>query len=126
MGSDSITNCLRRQSLGNTQPGDGFLYRGRGYIQITGRLHYQEWSNRLGVDLVGNPALASVPANAATIAAFGMVEGAFTGRALGQYVSAAKEDFYHARRVVNGINPGVAREIAKNAEVYLRAIMGCY
>ncbi len=53
--------------LGNTQPGDGKGYLGRGFVQITGRKHYQEWSDLLGYDLVGDPSLATDPQIAAQI-----------------------------------------------------------
>ena len=57
------------ETLGNTQPGDGFRYRGRGPIQITGRANYKKYGDLLGVDLVGNPDLAGDPRYAFQIAA---------------------------------------------------------
>jgi len=58
-----------RQTLGNTQAGDGWKYRGRGYIQITGRNWYTKIANAIGVDIVNNPDLvASDPLVAAKAA----------------------------------------------------------
>lgn len=91
-----------RASLGNTQSGDGPRFKGRGYVQVTGRRNYQQWSRKLGVDLVGNPELARRPEYAARILVQGMREGTFTGRRLGDYVGGGRQDFENARRVVNG------------------------
>lgn len=50
-----------RRDLGNTQPGDGARYKGRGWIQLTGRDNYTRASRALGVDLVNNPEQAATP-----------------------------------------------------------------
>lgn len=42
-------------SLGNDQPGDGFKYRGRGIIQLTGKANYARYGGMIGVDLVNDP-----------------------------------------------------------------------
>ncbi|MNS02526.1 Spore cortex-lytic enzyme precursor [compost metagenome] len=58
-----------RANLGNTQPGDGPRYKGRGYIQLTGRANYRYFGNKLGVDLENNPDLAMRPDIAAKVVA---------------------------------------------------------
>ena len=110
-----------RLDLGNTQPGDGRRYKGRGYVQITGRANYTRWANRLGVNLVGNPLLASTPAIAAQILVEGMRDGSFTSVGLSRYIDGSKRDFYNARRIVNSIDR--ASDIAKIAERYYAALI---
>ncbi|MEO6786245.1 MAG: glycoside hydrolase family 19 protein [Chthoniobacteraceae bacterium] len=55
-------------NLGNVNAGDGKLFRGRGYIQLTGRNNYRAAGKALELDLENNPDLAAQPANAARIA----------------------------------------------------------
>lgn len=50
-----------RKDLGNVKPGDGPRYKGRGFIQITGRANYTQASKDLGIDLVNHPELAEKP-----------------------------------------------------------------
>jgi predicted chitinase len=48
-----------RRDLGNTQPGDGRRFKGRGPIQLTGRANYRAAGRALGLDLEGRPELAA-------------------------------------------------------------------
>jgi len=50
-------NTIIGQSMGNTKFGDGWKYRGRGFIQITGKNNYKIIGDMIGVDLVNNPDL---------------------------------------------------------------------
>jgi len=57
-----------RADLGNTQPGDGFRYRGGGPPQLTGRANYREAGQALGFDLESEPDLIELPHISARVA----------------------------------------------------------
>jgi len=59
-----------RKDLGNTLPGDGKLFKGRGFIQITGRLTYIEYGNAIGENVSADPAIVAQPKHAANSAAW--------------------------------------------------------
>jgi predicted chitinase len=109
-----------RKDLGNTQPGDGVRYKGRGFVQVTGRRNYTDWGKRLRVDLVAQPVLATDLKWAVPILIDGMLLGTFTGKKLSTYVGKTKADFVNARRVVNGTDR--AATIAGYAKKFLAAL----
>jgi predicted chitinase len=59
-----------RRDLGNTQPGDGRRYKGRGPIQLTGRANYTAAGKALGLDLINHPEIAAQPRNAFRVSAW--------------------------------------------------------
>jgi putative chitinase len=65
---EKLANFVYGGRLGNIDDGDGYKYRGRGYIQLTGRDTYKKIGDMVGLDLESNPDLASQPGNAAKIA----------------------------------------------------------
>ena len=100
-----------RLDLGNTQPGDGVKYKGRGFVQLTGRRNYTFWADYTGLDLVNNPSLASSNIELmASIIVEGMLFGAFTGRQLLDFINENNIDLVGARAVVNG-------DVAKNGSL---------
>lgn len=50
-----------RKDLGNTQPGDGTRFKGRGLIQLTGRANYAKYGPIIGIDLLAGPQVAAEP-----------------------------------------------------------------
>ncbi len=59
-----------RKNLGNTEPGDGKRYKGRGPIQLTGRSNYRKAGEALGLDLEAHPEQATDPEVGCQIAAW--------------------------------------------------------
>jgi len=95
-----------RRDLGNQGPPDGERFRGRGYIQLTGRFNYEHYGKALGLGkrLLSEPELASDPLIA------GMLLAAFLKDKERQIKEALLEgDLRAARRLVNGGSHGLDR-----------------
>ncbi|HEY4093532.1 MAG TPA: peptidoglycan-binding protein [Luteibacter sp.] len=65
---EALADLMYGDRMGNDAPGDGFAYRGRGYIQLTGRNNYEAAGNALDIDLVSEPHRAAEPRTASRIA----------------------------------------------------------
>lgn len=106
---------------GNTAPGDGPKYCGRGYVQLTWKNNYATMTRLLkaagiDVDLVSNPDLAVRLDVASFILFEGMIRGIFTGKKLADYFSKSAADWLNARRIINGTDR--AAEIASIAKAF--------
>lgn len=97
-----------RQDLGNVNPGDGIKYKGRGFIQITGRANYQTASDALGQDFVGNPILLEQSPWPATSAAWWWSSHGLNDLA----DSGSLSDFQSITRRING---GLTGEVNREA-----------
>lgn len=95
-----------RKDLGNSRRGDGSLYKGRGFIQLTGKTNYAQYSDRIGLgsELIQNPDRANEPNVAAKILA------AFLKDRQTRIMTAINSnDLKKARRAVNGGIHGIDR-----------------
>src|SRR6185295_12732409 len=90
--------------LGNTVPGDGAKFKGRGYIQLTGRDNYTTIGPQVGVNLVGDPQLANDPGIAGLILAQFLKNKESAIR-----TALANDDLLKARKLVNGGSHGFDR-----------------
>ena len=94
----------KRRDIGNRGAPDGERFRGRGYVQLTGRANYERYGKVLGIKLVNKPELASEPDIAGKIlAAFLKDKERIIKEAL------LEDDLRAARRAVNGGSHGLDR-----------------
>lgn len=105
-----------RMGNGDETSGDGWRYRGRGLVQITGHDNYAKYG------IADNPDKALDPVKAVEILFDGMTNGRFTGRKLADFFSATVTDWVGARKIINGSDR--ANDIAGYAKKFLAAIEG--
>lgn len=99
-----------RKDLGNTQPGDGVKYKGRGLIQITGRANYTAYNNSTYCkgDVVNNPELLSKPLGAVKSSMWFWLANDLNRHA-------DKDNILRITKIINGGTNGLA-----NRETYLK------
>lgn len=94
----ALANKVYNGRMGNRDgTNDGWTYRGRGQVHLTGRDNYRKASLATGVDLINNPDRSLDRGVSAMCLVAGMSEGWYTGKKLSDYSS-----YIDMRRVVNG------------------------
>lgn len=99
-----------------------YPWYGRGFVQLTWERNYERAGRELGLDLTTDPETVMNPEVSAKILVKGSMEGWFTGKKIGDYITLQRSDFYNARRVINGLDK--AKKIASIARDYDVALKG--
>jgi putative chitinase len=118
MGEAMYGGDWGRKNLGNTEEGDGYNFRGRGYTQLTGRANYAAAGDALGLDLVNNPDMAADPEVAAKIATW------YWKSRPGLSDAAKSGDVEAVTRKINGGTNGLDDRIALTREYLPEAHSG--
>ena len=90
-----------RADLGNTEPGDGRRYKGRGPIQLTGRANYRTFGRMIGVDIERHPDVVALPS-------MGLWVGCLFWKTKGLNALADADDVRGVTRRINGGFNGLA------------------
>jgi putative chitinase len=109
-----LANFVYANRLGNggVASGDGFRFRGRGLIQITGRSNYRDAGAALGLELVANPDLLRQPEHAAMSAAWFWDSRGLNALADDRTDDSDLEDFAEITRRINGATVGLNERLA--------------
>lgn len=99
-----------RADLGNTMPGDGLRFRGRGPIQLTGRANYRTFGRRIGIDLERHPELAAIPS-------IGLHTALEYWRSRNLNAFADADDILSITKKINGGTNGLADRQAQLAKI---------
>jgi hypothetical protein len=103
-GSPLPRRAAMARSMG-AQSGDGVIFYGRGYVQLTWRANYLKMGDAFGVDLTSSASAADQVLQAELAAGImfkGMEEGSFTGKSFGDFFNGSDENWKNARRIING------------------------
>src|SRR5690606_31803246 len=98
-----------RADLGNTQPGDGRRYKGRGPIQLTGRANCPRVGRKIGIDLESHPDMVSHPS-------VGLLVGCVYWADRGLNAKADADDLLGLTRAINGGTNGLEDRRVRTAK----------
>lgn len=104
-----------RSDLGNTQAGDGKLFKGRGPIQLTGRANYRRYGQLLGIDFERHPEIVALPSIGLLVACEFWKQNGLNGKA-------GNDDLMGITRAINGGTNGLDDRKAQLAK--MKALIG--
>jgi len=99
-----------RADLGNTQAGDGKLFKGRGPIQLTGRANYRKYGRVLGIDFERHPEIVALPS-------IGLWVACEYWKQTGLNAIADRDDVTAVTRRINGGTNGLADRQARLTKI---------
>ena len=105
---EAMANSVYGGRMGNINKGDGWKFRGRGFIQLTGRNNYTAAKKAIGVDIVKEPDLLLDPAVSAKVAHW-----FFTNNRIWPHTH--RNDVNKVTRIINGGLHGIADRRKKTA-----------
>lgn len=122
----AVRKVVAHRKYGKPAGKDGFVYYGRGQVQLTWLENYERMGDLLDIPLAENPDLAMDTHISARILIEGMTRGVsgrgdFTGKALSDYFNDMVDDPVGARRIVNGTDK--AKLIAGYHDEFLEAVL---
>ena len=118
---ETLANTVYAGRMGNRFDGDGWRFRGRGWLQLTGRANYRRFGRLIGEDLEETPDRAADPATAWVIAAAYLATRRRAGRTAFEWAAAG--DARMVTRIVNGATHGLADRRARTTRA-LAALEG--
>ena len=128
---EALANYVYGNRLGNTQPGDGWRFRGMGLVQATGRDNARRATKRLlalgylapGQDLEATPGLMLDPDISAAMLFVGLAEGWYTGKRLSDYFGPGRDLARDARAMVNDDVAANGAAIARTHAAFKTALL---
>jgi putative chitinase len=116
----ALANKVYNGRMGNFEgSNDGWVFRGNGIPQLTGRDNHAKWGRNMGLNLLLKPELLNDLSVSVRALVQPMLEGWATGLRLDEFVAGKKRNYTGARRVWGGVDPDKYAALAKQYEVAL-------
>lgn len=118
----ALANKVYNGRMGNViGSNDGWLFRGNGIPQLTGRENHAKWGARLGINLLLKPELMNDLSVSVRALVQPMLDGWATGLRLDRFVSGQRRDYTGARAVWGGVDAAKYAALARAYEAALAA-----